>query len=489
VIADHGCGLNGFALDYLSLKMSVDKEKIEKIAKQALTFRNNCDFGAFERESRLLIQMAPEVADGYKLLADSLIKQGRPREALEYINTAISLRGHNPDYHCMLGVAYGNLGEMQAARAAFLKAIELDRFYGYAYQGYAEITRFTEDDKVLAGARELLASSELQGKDRTQVEFALAKALDDLGQYDQAFAHFFNANQRNDGGYSEAEITAFVDRSIKVFDRQGKVLKRPPIKDSAVTPIFIVGMPRSGSTLLERVISMSPSVASGGEIRDIKNIVQQIRKYSTTPYLRYPEVMETAFDSALLLFRNSYLQRMRGFASDPEIVTHTLDKMLFNHLLVGLIFALFPNARVLHAIRDPIDTCLSCYFQNYHGKIDYASDLNDLRSYYFQYWRLMTHWHTVFGERILAVRYEDMVTDFDRQVARIVEFCDLPRGADYSRFHSNRSSVQTASVWQVRQPLYKNSLQRWRNYEKHLGPLADLRSLEWDPNLLREVMH
>ena len=468
---------------------SADKSEIEKIVKQALAFRANEDYSAYEREGRRLVRMAPKFAEGYKLLADSLIKQGRPREAFEYINTAISLRGHNPDYHCMLGVAYGNLGEMQAARAAFLKAIELDRFCGYAYQGYAQITRFTQDDEVLAGAREVLAASELQGKDRTQVEFALAKALDDLGSYDEAFGHFTEANREHEGGYSEVEMSAFVDRSIQVFDPQGEVLTRSPIADGGITPIFIVGMPRSGSTLLERVISISPSVVSGGEIRDIKNIVQQIRKYSATPELRYPEVMASVFDSALLLFRNSYLQRLKSLASKPEVVTHTLDKMLFNHLFLGMVFMLFPNARVIHAIRDPVDICLSCYFKNYHGVLDFAASLEDLKSYYLQYHRLMTYWHIIYGSRILAVRYEDVVSDFDRQVARIVEFCDLPHGLDYSEFHRNRSSVHTASVWQVRQPLYKNSLQRWHNYEKHLGPLADLRSLEWDPNVLREVMH
>lgn len=468
---------------------SADKTEIEKIVKLALTFRASENYGACERESRRLVRMAPRFADGYKLLADSLINQGRPREALEYIDTAIGLRGHNPEYHCMLGVARGNLGEMQAARDAFLKAIELDQFCGYAYQGYAQITRFTENDEVLSGARDVLASPELRGKDRIQVEFALAKAFDDLGRYDEAFVHFAEANRTHEGGYSEVELSAFVDRSIKVFDPQGEVLARPAIPESQITPIFIVGMPRSGSTLLERVISMGPSVVSAGEIRTIRNIVQKIQKHSASPELRYPEAMASVFDSALLMFRNAYLQEMKSLAPEPGGVTHTLDKMLFNHLFTGMIFALFPNARVIHAIRDPIDTCLSCYFKNYHGILDFSARLEDLKSYYLQYHRLMTHWHTVYGGRILAVRYEDMVSDFDRQVARIVEFCDLPCSLDYSGFHRNRSSVHTASVWQVRQPLYKNSLQRWHNYEKHLGPLADLRSLQWDPDVLREVMH
>jgi hypothetical protein len=298
---------------------------------------------------------------------------------------------------------------------------------------------------------------------RIYLHFALGKAYDDLGDAEAAFTHLNAGNtlKRRTNGYDESKALALFERIGRTFDPAFLADARVGIADAA--PIFVIGMPRSGTTLVEQIISSHPDVGAAGEISVMNDIARALG--------RFPEIVRTLGGDDLSRVGEEYVRRLHAYAPDAARVT---DKTPSNMFFVGFIHLVLPNAKIVHVRRDPVDTCLSCYSQLFTREQGYAFDLGELGRYYRAYHHLMQHWRDVLPkERMLDVRYEDVVADTEGEARRLLAYCGLEWDERVLLFHQNQRAVGTASASQVRQPIYKTSVARWRRYETHLRPLLD----------------
>ena len=295
-----------------------------------------------------------------------------------------------------------------------------------------------------------------------KLDFAVGKALDDLGDYASAIRHFDAANRvrHSLSRFSRNLFAQRIDRLIGRFTGDFSAANRVIGRDDE-TPVPILGMPRSGTTLTERIISSHPRVGGGGEL-DFWNE-------------RGPAGVE-AENNSLAVAANrpygDYRRLLRNVAAEALRIT---DKMPFNFLWLGLVHLIFPNARIIHCRRNPIDTCLSIYTTQFTMRWDFASDRGDLAFYYRQYLCLMDHWRTVLpSDRLLDIDYEDVTADPEGAARRLIAFCGLDWDPACLQPERNRDAVRTASLWQARQPIYRHSVERWRHYEPWLGELRQL---------------
>ena len=414
--------------------------------------------------------MAPGNVDAIILIAGILAQLGRTREAIENLIRAREYAPQRPDLLLHLGNILKIEGRFDEARAALHHALRLDPGNTTAFFEIAEITRFSPDHPLLAemerfaaaeAARSLPASSRLH--------FALGKAYDDIGQADIAFRHFAvaNARERAANRYDERATLAVLARIKDTFSPafieglRGK-------GDPSLLPIFIVGMPRSGTTLIEQILTSHPDVAAGGELHYFPQSVDAILA-SRAPGRAFPDTLSSLLPEDLAAIGERYLSCIAPLTSGGSRLT---DKLPANALLVGLISMALPNAKIIHCVRDPLDTCLSCFMKSFAQRVPYSTDLGTLGRYYRAQTRLMEHWQGLLpAGRILEVRYEDVVSDLEGQARRLISHCGLDWDSRCLSFHKTKKSVNTASVAQVREPIYNSSIGRWRPYAKHLGPL------------------
>jgi hypothetical protein len=303
--------------------------------------------------------------------------------------------------------------------------------------------------------------------EQIDLNFALSKALADVGDKDQSFQRLLTANalKRRRTFYDEAADIGFLERMQTAFTGQ-MMRNNEGAGEPSPAPAFILGMPRSGTTLAEQILASHPKVFGAGEIPDFARALAAIGPVSP---LRAPEAALQMSREQWRRLGAAYLGNIRARAPAAERI---VNKMPDNFRFVGLIHLALPNARIIHVRRDPIDTCLSCFSKQFAGNLPYSYDLAELGRYYRAYEALMAHWRRVLPQgAMLEVRYEEIVADLEGQARRILAYCGLAWDANCLDFHRTERPVHTASVAQVRQPIYKSSVQRWRPYERFLGPL------------------
>lgn len=315
-----------------------------------------------------------------------------------------------------------------------------------------------------------------------RLHFALAKALADVGDDEGSFGHFLEANElkRAELDYDEAKALRVFDDIRTVFSAEF-LRAREGNGHASELPIFIVGMPRSGSTLVEQILASHPRVFGSGERVDFSAILRSMG--ADRPAAMFPRGVLGFTRSDFLDLAKSYLGRMEDAAAaarsrDPSAFGVTLDritdKTLNNFFCVGLIHLALPNARIIHTRRDPVDSCLSCYSRLFGSKLSFTYDLGELGRYHRAYQALMEHWSSVLpAGAILDVQYEDVVDDLEGQARRLIAHCGLEWHDACLAFHETRRPVKTASVGQVRQPIYRSSVKRWRPADDVLRPLLD----------------
>jgi hypothetical protein len=304
-------------------------------------------------------------------------------------------------------------------------------------------------------------------KQKIHLHFALAKAYDDIGRYDDGFNQQLagNALKRQSIAYDEAATLSEIERSAEVFSAE-LMRKLQDGGERSPVPIFVIGMPRSGSTLIEQILASHPQVSGGGELPQFGNAVTSMAKTCDGVF---PDVMARVRREDLQRLGARYLAEIRPLA---PAATHIVNKMPSNFLYAGLIHLALPRARIIHAVRDAADTCLSCFSKLFGAGQQHTYDLAELGRYYRHYRILMEHWHRVLPPgRIFDVRYEDVVADLEGQARRIMAYCGLAWDERCLAFHKTERPVLTASAVQVRQPLYCDALGRGRHYTHHLAPL------------------
>ena len=391
-----------------------------------------------------------------------LAAAGKLHEAIGHYRRALALRPDLADTYNNLGVALVDRGEIDEALRHYERAITLDPANAEAHYNRAEIRTFRKGDTDFVALEVLAARTDLPEKTKPLPHFALAKVLEDIGEYPRAFEHLRRANElkRRQVHYDEAAVLSFFRRVSTTFDR-GLVERLTGGGDPSEVPIFVLGMPRSGSTLVEQILASHPLIHGAGELPELGKAIGQEGPY--------PECVRGMDRAVLRRVAQTYLGRL---PVAPEGKTRIVDKLPDNFIAVGLIRLILPNARIIHTVRHPVDTCVSCYSRRFTTGQNFSYDLAELGRYYRHYSELMAHWRSVLpSDSMLDVAYEDVVEDLEGQARRLIEYCGLPWDDRCLGFYKSNRSVSTASSVQVRRPIFRSSLQRWRRYEPFLAPL------------------
>jgi tetratricopeptide (TPR) repeat protein len=398
-------------------------------------------------------------------LAGTMRMRGRAVEAEEICRSALALQPENVEGLSLLGELHSDRGQFAQARELFERALAINPALPSVYCSLVTNRRMTSTDSLWLERVEALLARPLPLGHEIGLRYALGKYFDDLGRYDEAFDSYRRANElsaRHKPKYQREKLAQRVGRIIGTFDAKFLSERRADGSDSEL-PVLIIGMPRSGTSLAEQILASHPQVFGGGELRFWEGAFGVF------------EAERAAGVSAaevLPVFARDYLERVRALSGSASRV---IDKMPANFLYAGLIHAALPRARIIHMQRHPLDICLSIYSQNFFRMGSYANDLEDLAHYYSQYLRIMDHWRSVLpGGAILEVPYEELIADQEGWTRRMLEFSGLPWDPVCLNFHNTERIVITASRWQVRQKITRASAGRWRNYEKHLAPIAHL---------------
>ncbi len=393
--------------------------------------------------------------------------RGRMDEVLAAYRQALRLQPDHADAHYLLGNALSGLGRFEEAAQAFHTALRANPALTAVYYALSQIRsyRFSADEAQQMEA--LHRQSALSDEQRSFLDFALCRAAEQQRRYDDAFRFLAEGNRlaRKQHHYDSAEMEAFFRDIRSVFNRKF-FARRQDFGVTDQTPIFIVGMMRSGTSLVEQILASHPQVHGAGELTDLKQIIYyfdgelNLQAYpAQVPELAAAQVRARALE---------YLARLKARAG---VAARVSDKMPGNFRYLGMIRLMFPRAKIIHCRRHPLDTCLSCYRLHFSGAHPYAYDLQELGHYYRLYAGLMAHWHTVLPGYIHDVQYESLVADQETETRRLLDFCGLPWHPACLDFHKTERAVITSSLSQVREPIYRGSLQKWKRYEQHLGPL------------------
>jgi tetratricopeptide (TPR) repeat protein len=434
---------------------------------QAIAFHKQSNFSEAERLYQDILAQDPANALALHYLGMALASRQELDEARFLIEKALELEPNNPLLHNNTGIFYANQGDLESAAFHSTKAIELKPDFADAYQNLADISRGKSNRRLLMSINTLLAK-QLDTSQQCTLHFAAGKLLDNDHQYDKAFSHYQQGNLLKGAEFDPSSHRKQIVSQLQFFDKQYIALtKHRGLYNK--TPIFIVGMPRSGTSLIEQIISNHSDVFGAGELPDIKAISSTLRQASTNQ-LPYPFYLLETPELRLLEFGLAYIDKINRLSKNSVRVT---DKNPLNFHFVGLIRLLFPNAKIIHGQRNPIDTCLSCYFQNFSKGQDYAFNLDHLAEVYFDYQTLMQHWLDVYPDNIYTLHYEQLVAEPERAVPALLNFCGLFWEDSCLSFENNKRHVATASRFQIRQPLYNHAVGRWQPYTKHLQPLID----------------
>jgi tetratricopeptide (TPR) repeat protein len=417
-------------------------------------------------------EINPSYADAHGNLGNALLELNRLEESIEQNRRALELKPTRFGSYNNLGVAFQALGRFKEASEAFERAIELSPDEASVHLNLANMHRFKSGDRRLPALRRLLdVVDSLDAEKQIAAHFAMGKAYSDLKQFDKAFQQLAKANalKRQTFVYDEAQRLAMFE-NIKMKFPAERFQAQSGHGDTSWSPIFIVGMPRSGTTLMEQVLASHSKVFGAGELETFKELVGECAKNQGVPPA-YPDLLESLSPERITELGQLYTKRVRAIAPDAE---HIVDKMPLNFVFVGLIHLALPSARIIHIRRDPLDTCVSCYSLLFTGSQPFAYDLAELGRYYRGYETVMEHWHRVLPPGVMMdVRYEDLVEDIEGIARGVLQHCGLEWEDTCRNFHDTKRTVRTASLMQVRKPLYRSSLGGWRRYAKYLKPLAE----------------
>ena len=406
------------------------------------------------------------------LLASTLTPAALTYEALEAYERVLELRPNHPGARLGLAHVLKTIGRQKEAVQAYRDCIELKPNNGETYWSMANLKTYQLSDDDIETMESKLGLEEVDEESRVNFLFALAKAYEDRGEYDRAWSFYVDGNEgrRALEFYDPVQTEVTNDTLIEVFDKSLFEKNRGHGHPDAA-PIFVVGLPRSGSTLIEQILASHSMVEGTSELPYLGQVAASLNR-NRADGINYPEAVRELGNTHLDRLGKDYLRRAQ--LHRIEGTPHFVDKMPNNFPSIGLIHLILPNAKIIDARRYPLDSCLSCYRQLFARGQTFTYDLTDIGEYFLQYQRMMDHWHEVLPGRVLTVQYEELVTDFETQVRRLIDYCDLPWEDACASFHETDRPVRTASSEQVRQPVYTKSIHFWRNHEQHLGELIEV---------------
>jgi tetratricopeptide (TPR) repeat protein len=419
---------------------------------------------------RLALESQPDLAAAHTELGTALRLQQRTEECEASCRNALDI-----DPNCVAALAVlaelrADTGRFAAAEELYKRAISIDAESAEAWAGLARLRRMTDADGAWLAAAQHLAGRGLPPHRELLLRYAIGKYFDDVKDFDNAFLNYRRANElakQCGPAHDRTQLTRAIDLIIRSHDQRWIEQKRSAVSLSS-RPVFIVGMLRSGTTLAEQILASHPAVFGAGELTFWG--AQSAAAIVSASAMNASEI--TVSGAALAGLGDQYLKLLQRLSPDALRV---VNKFPTNFLFLGLIHAALPHARIIHMRRNPIDTCLSVYFQHFEAANTYANDLEDLAHYHREYQRLMRHWRAVLPANVmLDVPYEGLVLDLPAWCRRMLDFIAVPWDERCLDFHRTARTVATASRWQVRQKISTSSVERWRNYEKFVGPLKSL---------------
>jgi tetratricopeptide (TPR) repeat protein len=422
------------------------------------------DLVAAEVSLRRALKLNPTFTEARINLGLTLTFLGRLRDARACFAKVLKASPRNTQALFGIGQVTALEGQFEEAETMFKRIVDIDPKMTSAWASLAGTRKMTDADGEWFKNAEKIATSDVHPLDEANLRFAIGKYFDDVGNFAQAFQSFKRGNEllkTAAGDYDRKERSRLIDELIRVYSREA-ITKIGAAGSSSAKPVFVVGMPRSGTSLAEQIIASHPAAYGAGELHFWAALVAKDIGL-TQGILSEPARAKVA---------EEYLRILEASSANASRV---VDKALVNSDFLGVIYSVFPNARVIYMQRDPIDTCLSCYFQQFLLGLNFTFDLSDLVHYYREHRRVMEHWRKVLPPGfILDVPYEELVADQEAWSRKMLGFIGLEWNPRVLEFHTNKRQVVTASVWQVRQRIYRSSVARWRNYEQFIGPLKDL---------------
>lgn len=443
-----------------------EQKSVRARLEEAVKLHQDGDLAGASRIYAEIIDEDPKSSDAWHLMGLVQMSNGRSDVAATFIERAISLRPEQATFHHNYGNVLAQLGRFDEADENLREAIRLKPDYVDAYYNLTAQKKFEADDPLLVQILALIGDGARTENDLCLLHFAAGKLNDDMGRYDEAFHHFELGNEAKSVKHSLESSQAFFDKTLEAFTPALFKTHEKAGVDSTL-PVFVIGMPRSGTSLVEQIIASHPMAYGAGELQSVRQIAHRLSMH-TKSSRPYPDCMAEVDDEAFTGYGKSYTDRL--LEKSPKSI-RIVDKMPYNFLYAGLIHIMMPEARFIHCRRNALDVCTSIFSQNFTTGNEYAFDLTSIGAYYKNYERVMAHWEEVLPDQITTIDYEDIIADPETQSQRVIQAAGLPWHPDCADFQNAETSVRTASRWQVRQPVYKTSQGRWKRYEKHLGPL------------------
>lgn len=429
------------------------------------------------------LKLKPANADILANLATINSTKGNLETAIDYAKRSIKKKPGNATMHLLLANISIERGRSDEAIYQFNKAITNDKYSGQAYAGLAYAKKYTSEDIPAIKRIEKFLGDGMPPDCRSHIHFAIGKMKDDLSEHDEAFGHYRQANLLANRRFDKnVELRLF--KQFKRLFTKGRLSTASKSGHDSDVPVFIVGMPRSGTSLVEQIIASHPDASGAGELTEIERIEKKLCESSGLD--KFKETCELNLNTSVL--RESAEEYLDVLRHNSITCKRVVDKTPENFMFLGLIRMLFPNSKIIHVIRNPLDTCLSCYFQDFRH-VPWSFDLKDIAQRYCFYREVMHYWKSVLPEgSILDVHYENLIDFPGDESRRIIGYLGLPWDDACLEFYKTERAVRTASMLQVRQPIYKTSKMRARQYAKYLAELANQlqKYLPDDPEFLKE---
>ena len=415
-----------------------------------------------------LIKLDPYNFEALVSLGTIYIKLSKYHQGINLYEKSLTIKPENPRVYLSLGHALKTIGQREKSEIAYHNAIKFYPFSGEAYWSLANLKTYKFSKKEISNMK-LAINKNIHPNEQIQMHFALAKALESNNQFEDSFNHYKEGNwlQRKQIKYNSEEYKLSIDDVITFFKSNKDIFKsRANIKND--DPIFILGLPRSGSTLIEQILSSHSLIDGTQELPNIMAISRDIKLID--PNNGYPNNLMNIDTSSFNDFGQKYIDETRWARSS---IPYFIDKMPNNFVHIGLIKLILPNAKIIDARRNPMDACFSCFKQYFAKGQHFTYDLDDIARYYKDYLRLMDFWNELFPREIFTINYEDIINNPNKKIRELLNFCNVEFENSCLDFHKSKRPVKTASSEQVRQPMYKTGLDYWKNYRNNLDVLIN----------------
>ena len=407
-----------------------------------------------------------------KLLSTALFRTDRYQEAIDIYNDILKLEPKNTDVMLSMGHLYKTSGEIDKSINCYQMAYKTDKYFGDSYWSLANLKTYTFSESEVISIDKMVNDPYVSVDEKTFMHFALGKAYEDLNEYEKSFNHYKEGNliKKSKALFNvndfEKECTNQIDVCTDdLFEMKSKW------GSESKAPIFILGLPRVGSTLIEQILSSHSLVEPTHELPNIISTALRLNeRKSQDKKSRYPDILLSLSSPQLKLIGDKYIKDSEVFRSDKP---YFIDKMPNNFRHIGLIKLILPNAKIIDIRRSSMSACFSCFKQLFAEGQEFTYDLKDLAGYYNNYVELMNHWNKVLPNQILSINYEDVVNNFEDSVRDILEYCEIPFEKECLEFYKSKRSVKTPSAEQVRQPIYTSGMDYWKNYEPYLDDLKN----------------